>query len=202
MARRFGLNTASFPPVNLSQTQSMDVLFQRMKNDDYAAFETIFKNNYRALCSYSIQLVINRQMAEEIVDDVFFNLWRNRKKIHVTTSFHSYLIISIRNRSLDYLRKTKGEKQYILELAESVQCKQSIAYEVMVYEELCHQIERAIKDLPEQCRVVFRLSREQGLPYKEIARNLNISIKTVDTQIGRALKYIRKTIASYDCQIR
>lgn len=204
MVRRLqpGLDTTPFSYVSLPHRESMDLLFQRMKNDDYTAFEEIFKNNYRALCSYSNQLVISPQLAEEIVDDVFFNLWKNRKKIHITCSFQSYLIISIRNRSLDCLRKSKGEKQYLLEHAESVQCKQSIAYEVMVYEELCRHIERAINELPEQCRVVFQLSRDQGLPYKEIARALNISIKTVDTQIGRALKYIRKTIASEDSQNR
>ena len=193
-------NTAAFSYLNPPPRESMDVLFQRMKNDDYIAFEKIFKTNYRALCSYSNQLVISPQLAEEIVDDVFFNLWRNRKKIHINSSFQSYLIISIRNRSLDCIRKLRAEKQYVLEHAESVQCKQSIACEVMVYEELCDHIERAIKDLPEQCRTVFQLSRDQGLPYKEIARTLNISIKTVDTQIGRALKYIRKTIASQDFQ--
>ncbi|MEX2232572.1 MAG: RNA polymerase sigma-70 factor [Cyclobacteriaceae bacterium] len=198
MVRRLqpGLNAPPFSYLNLPHRESMDLLFQRVKNDDYSAFEKIFKNNYRALCSYSNQLVISPQLAEEIVDDVFFNLWRNRKKIHITSSFQSYLIISIRNRSLDCLRKLKGEKQYLLEHAESVQCKQSIAYEVMVYEELCHHIDTAVNDLPEQCRLVFQLSRDQGLPYKEIARVLNISIKTVDTQIGRALKYIRKIIAA------
>src|SRR5688572_615385 len=143
-----GLNNVSFSYLNPAPRESMDVLFQRMKNDDYTAFEKIFKTNYRALCSYSNQLVISPQLAEEIVDDVFFNLWSNRKKIHITSSFQSYLIISIRNRSLDCLRKLKGEKQYLLEHAESVQCKQSIAYEVMAYEELCHHIERAIKNLP------------------------------------------------------
>jgi RNA polymerase sigma-70 factor (ECF subfamily) len=183
---------------NLSHQVSIDVLFQRVRNDDYTAFEKIFKAHYRPLCSYSNRLVISPQLAEEIVDDVFFNLWENRKKIHITSSFQSYLVVAIRNRSLDCIRKSKGEKRYVLEHAERVQCKQSIAHEVMVYEELCHHIDIAVKNLPEQCRVVYQMSRDQELSYREIARTLNISIKTVDTQIGRALKYIRKAIASHD----
>jgi RNA polymerase sigma-70 factor, ECF subfamily len=185
-------------PFSGKAVDRIDHLFQRVRNDDYTAFEIIFKNSYRSLCSYSNQLVISPELAEEIVDDVFCSLWNNRKKINITSSFQSYLVISIRNRSLDCLRKQKGEKKYVLEKAERVQCKQSIASEKMIYEELCHQIDRAIQDLPEQCRLIFQMSREQELSYKEIAGMLNISIKTVDTQIGRALKFIRKSIASYD----
>lgn len=189
-------NSLACSPVR--HADSNEKLFQRVKNDDAVAFEIIFKKNYRALCSYSNQLVISRELAEEIVDDVFCNLWRNRKKIRITNSFQSYLIVSIRNRSLDCLRRIKGERKYVLDHAEKVECKQSIAYESMVYEELRNQVDTAVRGLPEQCRIIYLMSRDQELSYKEIARSLNISIKTVDTQIGRALKYIRQKIASYE----
>ena len=191
------LNTSLACPGTRS-AESNEMLFQRVKNDDTIAFEIIFKKHYRALCSYSNQLVINRELAEEIVDDVFCSLWSNRKKIHITTSFQSYLIISIRNRSLDCLRKMKGEKKYVLDHADKVQCKQSIAHESMVYDELLHQVNTAVKRLPEQCRLIYLMSRDHELPYREIARSLNISIKTVDTQIGRALRYILLQIASQE----
>ena len=179
-------------------SETNETLFQRVRNDDAIAFEIIFKKHYRALCSYSNRLVINPELAEEIVDDVFCNLWSNRKKINITSSFQSYLIISIRNRSLDCLRKMKGEKKSPLDHLHQVECRQSIAYDVMIYEELSHQVNMAVKGLPEQCRVIYLMSRDQELPYREIARTLNISIKTVDTQIGRALRSIRQRIAS--CQ--
>lgn len=174
----------------------MSYLFQRMKDDDYLAFEAIFKATYRRLCAYAHQLVISHELAEEIVDDVFCNIWRNRKRIHITSSFQSYLIRSVRNRSLDCLRQSRDERKYVLEQAERLECRQSIASEKMIYEELCQQIDAVVKNLPEQCGLIFRMSRYQDLSYREIANTLKISIKTVDTQIGRALKSIRKSLAS------
>lgn len=184
-------------PCHADVDDNIDGLFQRVINDDYSAFEKIFHSSYRYLCYYSSQLVVCRQTAEEIVDDVFCNLWRNRKKIQVSCSFRAYLITSIRNRSLDSLRKTKGVRVYVLDHAHSVECKQSIASDSLIYEELSSHIDQAIENLPEQCRLIFRLSREHDLSYKDIARKLNISVKTVDTQIGRALRFIRTSIAHH-----
>jgi RNA polymerase sigma-70 factor (ECF subfamily) len=89
----------------------------------------------------------------------------------------------------------KHEHNMALENASSIPCKESIAYEAMNYAELHQRIKAAIQSLPKQCRLIFQMSREQDLKYKEIAESLNLSIKTVDTQMGRALKYLRKTIA-------
>jgi RNA polymerase sigma-70 factor (ECF subfamily) len=139
-------------------------------------------------------MIKKHELSEEIVDDVFCSLWKNRKKIQITASFHSYLLAAVRNKSFDWLRKMKHEKSTLLENAATVACRQSIAHETLIYEELYGQIETAIRALPKQCRTIFLMSRDQDLKYKEIAEILNISIKTVDTQMGRALKYLRKTI--------
>lgn len=176
----------------------IETLFERVRADDYEAFQIIFRASYRRLCAYSKQLVSSSELAEEIVDDVFCSLWQNRKKIHIATSFHSYLNTSIRNRSLDCLRKLRREKIFQLDKAACVPCGQSIATDCLVYEELRLQIERAVARLPEQCRIIFRMSREQDLSYKEIACLLNISVKTVDTQIGRALKSVRQFMAAQE----
>jgi RNA polymerase sigma-70 factor (family 1) len=187
--------TACPPSSRLSNRESMDKLFQRVVNDDYRAFEQLFRQTYRSLCSYSNQLVVSPQLAEEIVDDVFCTLWRNRKRIHISSSFQSYLIVSIRNRSLDCLRKGKSERHVVLEHAERIPCRQSIAYDKLVFEELSSHINHAVKTLPRQCQLIFNMSREQDMSYKEIAGMLKISVKTVDTQIGRALRSIRRSIA-------
>lgn len=176
--------------------QEMDELFERVRRGEYIAFEIMFKKCYSSLVSYSNRLVLSPELAEEIVDDVFFTLWNNREKITISTSFQAYLVRCVRNRSLDSLRKLKHErKNSLLEHAESLPCKQSIAYEMMVADELHHRIRAAVSILPKQCRLIFQMSREEDLQYKEIARKLNISIKTVDTQMGRALKHLRKAIA-------
>ena len=178
----------------------MESLFDRVRDDDYEAFQIIFRVSYRRLCAYARQMVCSPELAEEIVDDVFCSLWQNRKKIHIASSFYSYLNTSIRNRSLDCLRKLKREKILQLDKAERVPCGQSIATESLVYEELRVQIERAVTRLPEQCRIIFRMSREQDLSYKEIACRLNISVKTVDTQIGRALRSVRQFMEAQERQ--
>ena len=189
-------DSSGFPCKPPSHEEGIDGLFQRVVNDDYSAFEKIFRMNYRYLCSYSSSLVVCPQLAEEIVDDVFCSLWSNRKRIQINSSFRAYLITSIRNRSLDTVRKLKGGKVYVLEQANMVKCKQSIACDALIYEELCAQVDKAVEELPRQCQMIFRMSRDEGLPYKDIAHRLAISVKTVDTQIGRALKHIRKSIAT------
>lgn len=175
--------------------ETLDSLFKKVVQDDYSAFEQIFKRTYKMLCANSCKVVKSREMAEEIVDDVFFGLWSNRKKIQITSSFQGYLSTAIRNRSLDWLRKLKHERSTELQNAGVLICEQSIAHETLIYHELQEQIETAIQELPRQCRTIFLMSRDQDLKYKEIAEILNISIKTVDTQMGRALKHLRKTIA-------
>ena len=182
-----------FPVSQPSET--LDSLFKRVVEDDYAAFEQIFKRTYKMLCAYSCKVVKNHEMAEEIVDDVFFGLWSNRKKIQITSSFQGYLSTAIRNRSLDWLRKLKHKRSTELQNAGVLICGQSIAHETLIYHELQAQIDHAIQELPRQCRTIFLMSRDQDLKYKEIAEILNISIKTVDTQMGRALKYLQKAIA-------
>lgn len=194
------LSYCTDPDISLDQPlpKRLESLFTRVREDDYEAFQIIFRVSYRRLCAYSKQMVSSPELAEEIVDDVFCNLWQNRKKIHIASSFQSYLNTSVRNRSLDCLRKLKREKIFQLDKAERVPCGQSIATESLVYEELRVQIERAVTRLPEQCRIIFRMSREQDLSYKEIACRLNISVKTVDTQIGRALRSVRQFMADQD----
>lgn len=186
--------TKSGPPLQ----EGMESLFERVKADDYEAFQIIFRVSYQRLCAYAKNMVSSPELAEEIVDDVFCSLWQHRKKIHIATSFHSYLNTSVRNRSLDCLRKLKRERIFHLDEAERVPCAQSIATERLAYEELRIQIERAVTRLPDQCRTIFRMSREQDLSYKEIARRLNISVKTVDTQIGRALRSVRQFMAAHE----
>ena len=192
------LSFSAVPYLRLPAEEAIDSLFTRMVEDDYDAFEKLFHLCYRCLCSYSRQLVICSHLAEEIVDDVLFSLWCNRRKIRITTSFRAYLVKCVRNRSLDSLRRKKGVRIYMLDHAAAMECKQSIAHDVLIVDELQRQIEGVIDRLPSQCQTIFRLSREEDLSYKEIALRLNISVKTVDTQICRALRVIRRTIAAQD----
>jgi RNA polymerase sigma-70 factor, ECF subfamily len=149
------------------------------------------------LCTISRRIMKSTELAEEIVDDVFYSFWKNRSNININTSFRSYLVASVRNRSLDYLRKLKNDKPSELELASGVASSETIASDAMAYEELKSHITSAIQSLPPQCKLIFTMSREQELTYKEISIQLGLSIKTVDTQMGRALKHLRTELRKF-----
>jgi RNA polymerase sigma-70 factor (ECF subfamily) len=178
---------------------TVDDLFQRVAQaDDRQAFETIFNKNYKSLCRLSGRMVQSMQMAEEIVDDVFYHFWKNRKNIRITSSFNSYLLVSVRNRSLDYLRRAKNQHTTTLDSVLEVPCTVSMACDHMAYQELNQHIAHAIQSLPDRCRLIFTMSRDQDLSYREIAEKLSLSIKTVDTQMGRALKHLRDMTKSWE----
>lgn len=173
-----------------------DRLFEKVVNENsYRDFETIYKHYYDYLCHYAWKFVGEKELAEEVVSEVFYKLWKNKKKIKVKTSFRSYLFIAVRNQSFDYLRKTR--KVNYIDDTEAIRSKNVDHHsplEETIFNEIYHNLEKAIENLPQQCRLIFRMSRDEGLRYKEIANQLNISIKTVETQMGRALKKLRKAI--------
>jgi len=181
---------------NRPQKEDLDELFNRViAHDDQGAFEVIFNRTYRSLCHISNRIVNSYEMAEEIVDDVFFSFWKNRKSISVTISFSSYLFVSVRNRSLDYLRKIKNKAiDSSLESVTEKALTNGVGHDPIIYEELAERINRSIQSLPAQCRLIFTMSREQELTYNQIAHQLGLSVKTVDTQMGRALKHLRQEI--------
>ncbi len=179
----------------LVKSNHLEILFERIVNeDDQQAFGTLFNLMNRPLFALCIPIVHSRELAEEIICDVFCSLWRNRKHIHVESSLKAYIFTSVRNKALDYLRKLKREKNIDLSHASNVAYEEENAEEKIENEQLASSIQIAIHDLPPQCRQVFLLNREHGLKYREIAEKLNISKKTVETHMGRALKYLRETI--------
>jgi RNA polymerase sigma-70 factor, ECF subfamily len=177
----------------------MEGLFKKVVQDgDYIAFRDLFTRYYRSLCNYSMRVVATREVAEEVVSDVFVKLWKNREQIEVHTSFEAYMYRAVRNQSLDYL-KLKMHRVHERESLESIQWNLAYAdhytpVEEVVFNEFYDRVETYINDLPRQCQLIFRMSREEGLRYREIADQLNISIKTVETQMGRALKTLRERV--------
>jgi RNA polymerase sigma-70 factor (ECF subfamily) len=168
-------------------------MLQVLQQDDYKAFHELFVRMYDPLCQFCFRFVAVREVAEELVSDVFFTIWKNRGRIEMTSP-KSYLFTAVRNRGFDYLRKVKKSVLCGLEAASHVPGDYSDCQELLIENELSQSIERSIARLPRQCKLIFELSREQGLKYKEIAAQLNISIKTVETQMGRALKHLRQSL--------
>ena len=148
------------------------------------------------MCYYAWKFVNEKELAEEVVSEVFFKLWKNKKKLNVKTSFRSYLFIAVRNQAFDYLRKVR-RVNYIddTEAIKSKIADRHSPLEEAIFNEIYFNLEKAIENLPQQCRMIFRMSRDEGLRYREIANQLNISNKTVETQMGRALKKLRKVVS-------
>jgi len=176
-------------------SEELEVLIRRVcDKDDYQAFESIFHFFYKHMCQKSFYYVKSKDLAEDVVSEVFTNLWKKRKKLTISTSLEAYLNISVRNKSIDYIRKAKNKEVTLEDIAVKSLVNEHTPESLYQYIELQGKIEKAIEELPDACKKVFLLNRFEGLKYREIAKELNISIKTVETQMGRALKFLRKNV--------
>ncbi len=172
------------------------ILFEKIKKGDEKAFERLFHTYYSHLCLFAEHYVRNQAEAEEIVQDIFVRLWENRKRIVIATSVKNYLFRSVKNRSLNFLQHKKIETRYAEELLS--EAEQNTPDDTgFIESELLHKIEESIKSMPEKRQEIFRLSREEGLKYREIAEKLDISIKTVETHMGLAIKTLRDKLKQF-----
>jgi RNA polymerase sigma-70 factor, ECF subfamily len=173
----------------------MDTLLERvLRYDDYSAFEILFNRYYGQLSNFCKKFVHIEEVAEELVSEVFFKVWNNRQRIVISSSAKSYLYAAVRNMAFDHLRKEKKSPLVNLEEASSVTCDTYDPQKHSDYQELEASVGQAVQRLPKQCRLVFQLSRDHGMKYSEIAESLQLSIKTVETQMGRAFKSLRKSL--------
>ena len=170
------------------------LLWRVLLHDDYGAFEKLFIFYYNPLRNFCKKLVHINEIAEELVSEVFFKIWNNRKRIVISSSPKSYLYAAVRNISFDHLRKEKRSLWTNLEEAAAVPCDYFDAQSHSEFQELEGRIERAVSQLPKQCRLVFKLSRDHGMKYNEIAEKLQLSVKTIETQMGRAIKSLRLSL--------
>jgi len=162
-----------------------------LKHNDKYQLEKLFYEYYAVLLLYSISIVRDKDDAEDIVQRAFISLWR---KIDFVDSARAYLYKSVYHASLDFLKHKKVRKRYEDEVKSSTQV---IHAENNGEKELHKKIESAINDLPEQCRRIFKMSRYDRLRYKEIAAILNISKKTVENQMIKALRVLRERLRDY-----
>ncbi|MFY9150589.1 MAG: RNA polymerase sigma-70 factor [Prolixibacteraceae bacterium] len=172
-------------------------LIIRLKNGDQTAFELLFHFYYSGLVMYSTQFTTDRMEAEEIVQDFFVRFWQKHQQIISSDSLKGYLFSAIKNGSLNFLKHKKIEEKYIREMGEL--SKHHLAYnpDIYVASELQEKVKNAIDLLPEKCREIFILSRIRGMKNVEIATELNISKRTVETQISKALKVMRVELKDY-----
>ena len=168
-----------------------------LKNGDITAFEMLFKTHYQPLCNYAYTFVQDRDEAEEIVQATFLSIWEKRENLDIRTAFKPYLYAMVRNACLNLIKHEKIKQVHVQgELAVAERSVESVSRTIMAAE-LETKIQYAMEKLPEQCRLVFKLSRFEELKYAEIAEQLGISIKTVENQMGKALKIMRDQLRDY-----
>ena len=167
------------------------LIFKEIKGGNIRAFETLFRSYYDPLCRYSCQFVENMDTAEEIVQDLFYILWKERQDLQIFTSVNGYLYRSVKNKSLQYIEHVKVRDAYRAMYAENAVMETSTPQEELEYKELEQQIQEALCHLPERRQKIFRMNRMDGKKYKEIAQELQISVKTVEVEISKALMELR-----------
>lgn len=172
-------------------------LYIRLKEGDEHAFKALFQKYYSAMCQFAYQFLKDSDMAEETVQELFVRLWEKRATLNIELSVNHYLFRSIRNQCLNQLQHQKIKQQYASRMLENAE--QETDWQPFYLEmDLMERIEKSIDSMPPKRQEIFRLSREQGLKYKEIADKLNISIKTVEAQMGLALKYLRDDLKDFN----
>lgn len=161
-------------------------------------FDQIFKEHYADLCRFALSFIQNKQLTEDLVQDVFVKFWNNRKSIQNENNIKSYLITAVKYACIDFIRKKQRTSTYnIEELGDEIE---PIEHEFSKHdiEEIKQEINQAIEALPSKCKTIFLLSREVKMSYAEISEELGISKKTVENQISIAIKKIRIQLKSKD----
>jgi RNA polymerase sigma-70 factor (ECF subfamily) len=168
----------------------------RLKSGEQAAFDTIFRTHYASLVGFAQGLLRDRATAEDVAQEVMLELWRRRGELAIQESLRAYLLRATRNRALNQLRHANVQRRAEPYLKGQESVSATGASEI-VAGELQTAIAAAIAELPPGCREVFSMSRQQGLRYAEIATTLGISVKTVESQMGKALRHLRTRLAAW-----
>lgn len=175
-------------------------LLDLLQQGNIYAYELIFRRYYVSLCGFATRFVQQPETAEEIVQSIFVKLWEHHTSIQIETSLKSYLFRATYNQCNNYLSHIKIKNKYIdftLKAQIRNESNADPVHDCLVYKELNDKITEAIERLPTGCKNIFKLSRFDGLKYSEIADHLNISVKTVETQISRALSRLREELKDF-----
>lgn len=182
------------------------LILDRLKKGDEAAFKFIFDNHYVMLCRFANQILHDAALAEEVVDDAIFYLWEHRDELDIRHSIRAYLMQAVRNRSLNELSSAvcRYERNF-----SAISEEENMAFlddlfqddehpmGILIQKELEQTITDCINQLPEECRRVFTMSRYEQMKQEDIARELHISVNTVKYHMKNALAFLRKNLAQY-----
>ncbi|RQO29704.1 RNA polymerase sigma-70 factor [Taibaiella sp. KBW10] len=168
-----------------------------MSWDTERGFEGLFKEQFKPLYRYAFGLLEDTMQSEEVVQDVFLKLWQHRDHITIETNINAYLYRAVHNQCMNTLNHEKVKAKYSQFVTSAAPTYAESPLSAMQTKELQGVIKKAMLKIPEKCRTVFHLSRQDELSYKEIAAKLGLSLKTVENQMGKALKILRTELKDY-----
>jgi RNA polymerase sigma-70 factor (ECF subfamily) len=172
-------------------------LMQEIKAGNMFAFDALYRKYNKKLYKFGFSILKSTEEAENLIQDVFLNLWENRHKVEKNSSIKSYVFTITYNSAISIIRKKARESQFI----EYLKTLQDISVEAvnveLEYNELTNKLDEIIKGLPQRQKEVYLLHKVEGLKYNEIAERLNISVNTIENHMSHALKTIRKKLGNY-----
>ncbi len=182
--------------IDLQRPLTDEEILELLNRGEAQGIELIFRQYYAYICKAVYKIIPDANLVEDLAQEVFYELWRKRGQLQVSTSLKGYLRRSAVNRALNYIRDQR------IKFAEEEQApvqKSTLptAPQRMNAAELQVKIDKAIDELPERCRIIFVLSRFEEMSYREIAEQLDISAKTVENQVSKALKLLRQALSPY-----
>jgi len=171
---------------------------KQIREGNLKEFERIFKEYYPQLCLYALRFVKTKDLSEEIVQNLFCQIWENRKDLNIHTSIKAYLYRSTYHNALQVLRKIGSQNKY-KEYIKHHFNENDFSTNKLEEKEINKIVHQTLSSLPQRCGTIFKMSRFEGLKYQEIANKLSISIKTVEANMGKALKAFRHNLKDYMC---
>lgn len=172
------------------------LLVEHLRMHDKRAFTALYERYWERLFHSAAQTLNSVEEAEECVQDIFFSLWSRRETLVLKHSIHTYLSVAVKYKVIDQLNKKHKDKQMLSEAIQFMVTDAPCAESYLLEKELIMKLERTIALLPEKCRIVYQMSRDKGKSHKEIATDLQISEKTVNNHLVRALREIKESITA------
>jgi RNA polymerase sigma-70 factor (ECF subfamily) len=179
------------------KTSELNKLLKKIKVNDKDAINSIFLAYSKRLYNFAFAYLKTEGDSKDVVQDAFINLWNNRESLREDTNLEAYLFTITRNSVISIFRKKITEKEYLKHLRETAIFQYSENDEQYDYERLSMRIKNLVDQLPEQRKLIFKLSKEKGLSNKAIAEELNISVKTVEDHMTKARRFLKSRLTDY-----
>lgn len=176
---------------------NQELLLRRLKEGHEAAYERLFKEYYQMLTLYANKYLEDIELAKETVQDLFVGIYEKRTNLDINSSLKSYLFRSVHNRCINQINSGKVRTKYAKQVIAYAEKGRDSVHESMCHAELEEALHQAISELPPKCQKIFTMNRFEGLSNSQIADELALSKRTVETQISKALKILREKLQPY-----